>query len=154
MITKNFIKQCEQAEEIQKKWGCNKGDWIKYQNKIIILKEGYLNLEILEKDYGLYTKRIEQDDADQYQWMIKKGSWFEVEKTRNHEIFDMKQNGEYEEYFDRKIKKLEIILMRVSNPIVRDLIILKMLDIKEAPVERDQCLQQVKELRNQLKEEN
>ncbi len=73
MITKNYIKMCEQAEEIQKEWGCKKGDWIKYQNEIIVLKQGHLNLEILEKDYELYVHRINQDDGLVYD---EKGNYF------------------------------------------------------------------------------
>ena len=99
MITRNYIKMCEQAKEIQKLWGCKKGDWIKYQNKIIVLKEGYLNLEILEKDYGLYARRINQDDGLVYDG---KGNYLIWLPTQEQLQEMMTMNTSYAKKYNKK----------------------------------------------------
>lgn len=96
-------------------------------------------------------KRVEQDDEEHYQWLLSSMTDFEVQKIRSHEIFDMKQNGEYEEEFDRKIKKLDRILVTVTDARARDLIILKILEIEEAPIEHAQGLKQIKDLKEEFR---
>jgi len=43
MITKNFINQCEQAEEIQREWTPDYGDWIFLNSlrKIVLISNQY-----------------------------------------------------------------------------------------------------------------
>ena len=107
--------------------------------------------EILEESKRKERKLIEDLVGWDYQDLVLRGTDFEVEKIRRNEIAQMKDQGEYEIEFDQKVEKLNRILVKVTDARARDLIILKMLEIKEAPIEHEQCLKQAKELKKEFR---
>lgn len=79
--TKEYIKMCEKAVEIQSNWELNEGDFYYSQYGCFV--------SVIDKDYGDIDKReLEDRNRDEYIWLLRQDQLQEMVHYRENQDWD------------------------------------------------------------------